>query len=275
MKDFSFEPVLAKAKTIPSSWYTDAAMLSLEQAQIFRRTWQLVAHISQLQEVGDFFTCDVAGEPIVLVRSQDGQLRGFFNVCKHRAGPVARGCGRRKSLQCFYHGWTYSLEGELLRAPEFEGVACFDQKDFALDPVRVEQWGPFLFANLDPDAPPLREYLGDIPEETAHIPLMEMGHYKRVDYYIDCNWKVYVDNYLEGYHIPTAHPGLFKEVDYKQYFVETQRYYSKQHSPIRNPNSLYRRDLPPDKEPEALYYWLFPNVMLNFYRKKEAEGPAL
>jgi choline monooxygenase len=263
---FTFEPDLARATTIPASWYTNADMLKVEQARIFGRTWQIVGRLEQLRNPGDFFTCELAGEPVVVTRATDGQIHALFNVCRHRAGPVARGTGNRKTLQCIYHGWTYELDGRLRTTPEFDGVECFDKASSGLPAVRVDTWGPFVFANLDAEAPPLRDVLGAIPEETRGLPLDRMGYYKRVDYEIDCNWKVYVDNYLEGYHIPMAHPGLYKEIDYNAYRVETFRHYSKQHAPIRDkPDSLYRRHLEEGAAPQALYYWLFPNLMLNIY----------
>ena len=264
--DFTFEPDLSLATTIPASWYADPGMIDQEQLRVFGRAWQIVGRLDQLRQPGDFFTCELAGEPLVITRATDGAIHGFYNVCRHRAGPVARGAGHRKTLQCIYHGWTYELDGRLRNTPEFEGVRCFDRERNGLVPVRVDTWGPFVFANLDADAPPLREVLGDIPAETRDMPLDRMCYYKRVDYEIACNWKVYVDNYLEGYHIPVAHPGLFKEIDYGAYRVETARYYSKQYAPVRDkPDSLYRRHLDEGAAPQALYYWIFPNLMLNIY----------
>ncbi|MGB9752119.1 MAG: (2Fe-2S)-binding protein [Roseiflexus castenholzii] len=266
LNDYVFEPDLARATTIPARWYIDPAMLSIEEERIFGRTWQLVGRVEHVRNPGDYFTCSVVNEPLVVTRDTAGNLHAFYNVCRHRAGSVAEGCGNRKTLQCSYHAWTYNLDGTLRSMPEFEGVENFDKADYGLRPVQVDTWGPFVFVNLDPQAPPLRDVLGAIPEETANMPLERMGFYKRVDYEINCNWKVYVDNYLEGYHIPVAHPGLFKEIDYKQYRVETFRYYSKQHAPIReNPDSLYRRHLEEDAPAQALYYWVFPNLMLNIY----------
>lgn len=263
---FRYQPDLARATTIPASWYTQPAMLPIEAERVFGATWQLVGRAEQVRNPGDFFTCSVGDEPLVVVRGADGELRAFYNVCRHRAGAVASGCGSRKTLQCSYHAWTYALDGRLLSTPEFEGVLDFDRAAYGLRPVRAASWGPFVFVNLDPAAPPLLEVLGDIPAETARFPVERMGFYKRVDYEISCNWKVYIDNYLEGYHIPVAHPGLFKEIDYKQYAVETFRYYSKQHAPIREkPDSLLRRNLAAGESADALYYWLFPNIMLNFY----------
>jgi choline monooxygenase len=266
LTSFHYEPDITLATTIPSRWYLDPAMLALEQERIFGGTWQLVGRVDQARRGGDFFTCAVGDEPLVMTRATDGTLHGFFNVCRHRAGAVAAGAGNRKTLQCSYHGWTYGLDGRLLNTPEFEGVRCFDKTRNGLVAVRVDTWGPFVFANLNHEAPPLHEVLGNIPEETGNIPLERMGFYKRADYEIACNWKVYVDKYLEGYHIPLAHPGLYKEIDYRQYRVETERYYSKQFAPIREkPDSLYRRNLDDGTDAQALYYWLFPNLMLNIY----------
>ncbi len=265
--DFRFEPDLAAASTLPARWYLDPETMARERDRVFARTWQLVGHSDQVRIPGDFFTCTVAGEPLVVVRGDDGEVRALSAVCRHRAGPVAQGAGHRRSLQCSYHGWTYALDGRLLTTPEFDGVRDFDRGQVCLPRFRAEAWGPFLFACLDPAAPPLPEVLGSIPEETGGLPLGNMGLYKRVDYEVECNWKVYVDNYLEGYHIPMVHPGLFRELDYAAYRVETARWHSKQHAPIRAraDAALYHRNLVAGAAPEALYYWLFPNVMLNLY----------
>jgi choline monooxygenase len=266
LTSFHFEPDLSLATTIPARWYSDSAMLALEQERVFGGTWQLAGRVEQVRNAGDFFTCTVGDEPLVVTRATDGTLHAFYNVCRHRAGAVAEGSGNRKTLQCSYHGWTYELDGRLRNTPEFDGVRCFDKAQNGLVPVRVDTWGPFVFVNLSADSPPLQAVLGKIPEETAGVPLERMGFYKRVDYEINCNWKVYVDNYLEGYHIPVAHPGLYREINYKEYRVETERYYSKQYAPIREkPDSLYRRHLEEGASAQALYYWVFPNLMLNIY----------
>lgn len=272
LSDYQYSDDLSEAGTIPSRWYTEPAFLDAEIERVFSRHWQPVGRTEMVARSGDFFTADLAGEPLVITRSKDGTLRGFYNVCKHRAGPVASGKGNRQSLQCRYHGWTYGLDGRLLNAPEFEGVAGWSKADVCLTPVAVEAWGPVVYANLRPDAPPLRTVLGPIMSEVAakNIPIESMSFIERRDYIIDCNWKVYVDNYLEGYHIPIAHPGLFREVDYDNYFVETQPTYSKQHAPMRPASEVEalnrdRRFMRTEAEEEALYYWVFPNTMLNFY----------
>ena len=264
---FPFNPDIARAETIPARLYVDPVYLALEEEKIFARTWQLVGHIARVAEHGDFITGDVGGESVVVVRDGD-TLRGFHNICLHRAGPVASGCGRRKTLQCRYHGWTYRLDGELLRAPEMEGTEGFRPSEMHLLPVQVATWGPLVFANLDLKAPPLIHFLGDLPDRTARFSPAAMRYVHRKAWTIECNWKVYVDNYLEGYHLPMVHPGLHRELDYDQYRVEPHRYWSLQHAPLReiSGDSTDRRYIPSADEPDAQYYWLFPNVMLNIYQ---------
>jgi choline monooxygenase len=264
---------LAQAATIPSRYYLDPAVLEAEKERVFGRTWQLVARAEDLGRVGDFVPASILDEPIVITHGLDGELRGFYNVCRHRAGQVALAKGNRKSLQCRYHGWTYGLDGTLRASPEMEATEDFRKEDFGLVPIRVERWGPFVFANLDDAAPPLGEFLGAIPEEVvaAGFDIEHMRLVERREYVIDCNWKVYVDNYLEGYHLPIAHPDLFREIDYDAYRVEEFRYSSKQHAPIRElkPDQEVGRDRrfvrSAEGENSALYYWVFPNTMFNIY----------
>src|SRR6266478_9477802 len=266
------ETDVARAHTLPKSMYIDPAILELEKDRIFSRTWQLVAHSSELARHGDFKPTTILDEPILLTHTQDDHLRGFYNVCRHRAAQVVTTLGNRKSLQCGYHGWVYGLDGRLQVAREMEGTEDFDKADFGLVPIRVDSLGPFVFANLDDEAAPLAEWIGAIPDEIrrAGYDLSTMRRVERRDYLIDCNWKVYVDNYLEGYHLPIAHPGLFRELDYDQYRVDTFEDYSSQYAPIRpanpdDPRSRDRRYVRSEDEAEALYYWCFPNVMLNVY----------
>lgn len=273
LSDYTPADDLAAASTMPARWYTDPAFLDAEKERIFWKTWQPVGRIDMVARPGDYFACEVVGEPLVVTRGVDGVLRAFYNVCRHRGATVAQGKGNRKSLQCMYHGWTYGLNGRLLNAPEFEGVKNWRKDDVCLPEVKVEAWGPFVFVNLDPAASPMRETsYGPIYDEirAKGFNIDAMTLCERRDYDIACNWKVYVDNYLEGYHLPTAHPGLFKELDYDQYRVDTFRYYSSQYAPIRparpdDPRSRDRRYVRTEDEAEALYYWIFPNVMLNVY----------
>jgi choline monooxygenase len=262
-----------QAHTLPASWYTDPAYLEHEKRAIFWKTWQCVGHFSLVARAGDYFTYDLYGLPVVVVRDRDLQLRAFVNVCPHRAGPLAAGKGNRKSLQCRYHGWTFGLDGSLRNAPEFDGVENWQAEQVCLTRLQVREWGAFIFVRVAHEGAELDEVMGNIGEEVAQagFAIREMAFIERRDYLIDCNWKVYIDNYLEGYHIPIAHPALFREIDYDQYRVDTYRYYSKQFAPIRpsaEANQIAgreRRFLRTDGEQDALYYWVFPNLMLNFY----------
>jgi len=262
--DYSFEERLARAATLPSSWYTDAEILELEKEKVFGRAWQLVGRTEQVARPGDYFTALIADEPILVARGEDEKLRAFSNVCRHRAGPVAAGSGTRRIFQCGYHGWSYSLEGRLLGTPEFDGVECFSKEANCLPEFRVETWGALVFVNLDPHSAPLGETLEDLSSLISPCDLSTMQFAARKDWYVDCNWKVYVDNYLEGYHIPVVHPSLNREIDYARYRTETRSYYSIQHSPIKGSATRLHRDEDADKN-KVQFSWVFPNLMLNVY----------
>jgi choline monooxygenase len=267
------------AQTLASRFYIDPAILEIEKARIFRRTWQLVGTLSHacgevngakrtIADPESFFTADVGGEPIVVVRDKPGTLRAFSNVCRHRAGPIASGSGCKNVLRCGYHGWTYTLDGRLIGTPDIEGVEFFDRSTVGMVPLRLETWEQFIFVNFDQNAEPLATYLGEIPGQAKGFQFDGLELAERRDYVIDCNWKVYVDNYLEGYHIPIAHPGLMREIDYSQYRTDTFRYHSQQFAPIRAmkvEDAGERFYAPGTGSQEALYFWIFPNLMLNLY----------
>jgi choline monooxygenase len=267
------------AQTLASRFYTDPPILEIEKTKIFRRTWQLVGTLDQscgevngvprtISDPESFFTADLAGEPIVVVRDKLGVMRAFSNVCRHRAGPIAQGSGCKNVLRCAYHGWTYALDGRLIGTPDVDGVEFFDRSTMGMVPLRLETWEKFIFVNFDRDAEPLSAFLGDIPQQARGFQFEGLQFAHRRDYVIDCNWKVYVDNYLEGYHIPIAHPGLMREIDYAQYRTDTFRYHSQQFAPIRamKPEDAGERFYAPGTGlREALYFWIFPNLMLNIY----------
>jgi choline monooxygenase len=256
---------LSRASTLPARWYTDPAALLRENEALFARTWQLAGRATQLEEPGDYFTLDVAGEPLIVVRETERRLRALSAVCRHRAGPVARGAGHRSSFQCGYHGWTYGLDGRLLATPEFEAVEAFDRTSVRLPEARVGTWGPFVFVNLDEQAPPLEEWMPEVFSRASALPLQRMRLVERRDYVVACNWKVYVDNYLEGYHIPIVHPALFRELDYASYRTETFEHVSLQLSPLRRGGENRHYAAPEEQAGEALYFWVFPNLALNLY----------
>jgi phenylpropionate dioxygenase-like ring-hydroxylating dioxygenase large terminal subunit len=270
--EFDVEAEIARAWTLRSHLYTDAGVFAAEKEKIFARTWQVVGHASQVANPGDYFTTELIGEPLLFVRGSDGRLRGFYNVCRHRAGPPAEGCGSRKLFRCGYHGWTYGLDGALISATEIEGVEGFRAEDFALAPVRTEEWFNLIFTNLNLDARPLGECLGELPQQAETFPFAAMKRFERRTYDMRCNWKTYVDNYLEGYHLPSVHPGLNRELDYNAYVVEPHEKYIRQFSPIRGaqPGDATPRRYQDAGEGSSSplttdYFWIFPNWMLNCY----------
>ena len=221
-----------------------------------------------IADAGAYFTVDVIGEPVVVVRDNAGTLRAFSNVCRHRAGPIAQGAGCRNVFQCGYHGWTYTLDGRLIGTPEVDGMEFFDRSTMGMFPLRCETWEQFIFVNFDREASPLSEFLGNIPELAAGFQFAGLELTERREYHVDCNWKVYVDNYLEGYHIPIVHPGLMKEIDYPRYRTEVFRYHSQQLGPVKEVKAGEAADrvyAPGPGLSDALYFWVFPNLMVNIY----------
>ncbi len=262
------DPDIGEAWSLPAPFYTDPSVPALERGKIFDRTWQAVGHCHQLANPGDFFTVELQGEPLLLVRGAGGELRGFYNVCRHRAGPPAEGCGSRKVFRCAYHGWTYGLDGSLISAPEFEGQQNFSPDRFALAPVRAEQWFNLIFVNFDPNADSLGKSLGALPKQVEGFDFSRMKLFQRRTYDMKCNWKTYVDNYLEGYHLPSVHPGLNRELDYGAYTVEAYARHVRQFSPIRGAqpgDASPRRYREAREDLTTEYFWIFPNWMLNCY----------
>jgi choline monooxygenase len=257
---------LAEASTIPAPWYIDPRIFELERHNVFSKTWQLVARTSQLQHAGDYVTARLAGEPIVVVRGADGALRSFYNVCRHHAAAVvSEPCGRAQILQCPYHGWKYGLDGSLKGMPEFEGVENFDRAQNGLLPIRVESWECFVFVNLDLNAIPLNQFLGRLVQRVAPLNIGTLHYFDRRTYNIHCNWKVFVDNYLDGgYHVPHLHKGLSSVLDYKQYTIENEDRYCLQSSPMVA-SSEDAATGNTRKGDRAWYFWQYPNLMINCY----------
>jgi choline monooxygenase len=258
---------LEKASTIPAPWYRDARIQALELATVFGKTWQVAGRLDQVREKGEFFTADLAGEPIVVVRGDDSRLHGFYNVCRHHAAAVvteAQGCARQ--FRCPYHGWTYGIDGALKGMVEFEGVCNFDRAKNGLVPIAVDAWENFVFVNLDPRAAPLRNFLGSVPGLVAPLQLSEKLHYfDRRIYTLHCNWKVYVDNYLDGgYHVPHAHKGLSSVIEYTQYTIENFERACLQSSPLSS-DANSAAGVAATRQGRAFYLWIYPNFMINAY----------
>lgn len=258
---------LEKAWTIPAPWYFDPGIAELERASIFSATWQVVGRADQVHANGQFFTADLAGEPLVVVRGEDGQLRAFYNVCRHHAAAVVTEAqGDAKQFRCPYHGWTYGIDGELKGMVEFDGVCNFDRAKNGLVPVCVDVWENFVFVNLDGRAGPLRDFLGAVPELVAPLSLSRKLHFfDRRIYTLNCNWKVYVDNYLDGgYHVPHAHKGLNSVIEYTKYTIENFERACLQSSPLSS-DPTSEAGVAATRQGRAFYLWLYPNFMINAY----------
>ena len=258
---------LAQAYTIPAAWYTDPRVAHLELQSVFSRNWQAVGRLAQLEKPGDYITASVANEPIVVVRGRDGKLRAFYNVCRHHAMTVMNEpCGHAEHMRCPYHGWTYNLEGELRGMTEFEGVKNFERADNGLVPVRVEPWENFVFVNLDPSAASLHDFLGSLVKLVKPLGFGQLKFVERRSYIQNCNWKVYVDNFLDGgYHVPHMHKGLNSVLDYTNYTIENVDRCCVQSSPVSVDAKSEASAAATRKGDRAYYFWQYPNFMLNWY----------
>jgi choline monooxygenase len=260
--------------TPPAGTYVDAGLWSRERRAVFGNEWLLAGHGQALVEPGDYLACEIAGWRLLVVVDDGGELRGHHNVCRHRAGPlVDQGCGRVPGLVCRYHGWAYGLDGRLRSARDFGAAEGFDPSTVALWPVRAERWRGLVFVHLELDgpAPPLVEALGTFADECAPFPIESLTVVREVEHGLRCNWKVYAENYLEGYHIPLVHPGLNKEIDAKRYAVHVDE----AHRWVRH--SAPARDGAVNL---GRWLWRWPNLALNLYpdamnvERYDPVGPA-
>ncbi len=258
--DLDIEPI-ERAHTVPAEWYFEERFWKLDR-EIVQGSWQFVGHTSQLPDPGDYLTADVAGEPVIVVRDNDGALKAHFNVCKHRGGPLAMDrCGHANMLQCKYHGWTYRLDGSLRGVPKFDRSELFDKREFGLTPVHVSVWLGLVFVSIRFPKIPVAEQLAGIDEQIKPLDISNLRHARTVEYDVACNWKVYADNYLEGYHVPLVHPELCQMIDMRDYVTETHAYYSVQYSALKTAGYSHKETA--NEGDRAFYYLVFPNVMLN------------
>jgi len=256
---------LEKAHCLPNTWYTSPEIARLERDRVFARTWQAAGRRELVAKPGQFLTTDIADEPILVVRGDDGVLRAFVNVCRHRAARVcSEECGTVTKLRCHYHGWTYDLAGNLRGVPEFDGVEGFRREENGLPPVSVAEWGPYVWVHLEKPREPLEQFLAPLPTwSDSRNALNELVWHTRKHYDLACNWKVYVDNYLDGgYHVNTIHPGLAGVLDYREYRTTPDRNTVLQSSPMKPAEGETGRTRTGDL---AAYWWVFPNVMVNLY----------
>ncbi len=259
---------LEHASTIPAAWYVDPRIYDLELQTVFRRSWQVAGRLDDLRAPGDFTTCELpGGEPIVVARGADGVLRGFFNVCRHHAAAVVTSDrGSAQQFRCPYHGWTYALDGALKGTPDFADVCGFDRSAHGLVPVDCEAAEKWAFVRPEKDGATLSAFLGS--SLTSHLAArgLDTLHWlERRRYTLDCNWKVFVDNFLDGgYHVPHVHRGLDSVLSSREYTIETGERFCLQWSPIVSAGAEERTGAVRQGE-HAFYYWIYPNFMINCY----------
>jgi phenylpropionate dioxygenase-like ring-hydroxylating dioxygenase large terminal subunit len=252
-------------RTTPWSWYVDPAALQLEHDRVFRRFWQYVGHTGEIADPASFHTTRAGNVPVLLVRDEEGTLRAFLNVCRHRGSIVCKGSGRRATLQCPYHAWTYGLDGKLLTAPRSDREGGIEVEELGLVPLQLDTWGSFVFVNPDLDAPPLAEVLEDVPEQTAEagIDVGSLRFLTRVEFEYEANWKICAENFLECYHCAVAHPGFSAVMDVSPdaYLLETSRWRASQYSPPR-PEPRGTFDISGEVE-RGQFHLLFPGTLIN------------
>jgi choline monooxygenase len=247
----------AAQSTAPASVYRDPARYDDERRHVFGRSWLFMGHTSELAREGDVVAATVAGYPILVVRSASG-LRAFHNVCRHRAGPLFeedRGnCGA--ALTCKYHGWAYALDGRLKSARDFGVAPGFDPRNYALFELKVDVWRGFVFVNAEKTAPALAQLLAPLDARLGRREMDTLVHVDRRTHDIACNWKVYVENYLEGYHIPAVHPALDAQVDASKYEVSVEGGVCFHSAPLKNGS---------DTVYDGLWAFVQPNLGFNVY----------
>lgn len=252
---------IEKSYTIPSEWYYDDTLFNLEKSSIFSKSWHLVGPEKVIPNVGDSIVKKINNQPIIISRQKDESVKAFYNVCQHRGGPLLRKNTCLKAFQCKYHGWTYNLNGTLIKTREFEGVKDFEIEKHSLKSIDLRSWMGLIFINFKVGSNFPVEIFKEIENRIAPINFLNYIHHSNVSYSIKCNWKTYIDNYLEGYHIPFVHPKLNKVINYKLYKTELFKNHSLQSVPIEPDKNPYKRNKKSDIF--AYYYTIFPNILLN------------
>jgi phenylpropionate dioxygenase-like ring-hydroxylating dioxygenase large terminal subunit len=260
-----YDPDPAHSHSLRSEAYTEQRWAEVDVRAIFWRTWQWVCHVEKLRDAGSYVSTTVAGMPVAVVRGKDGGLRGFYNVCKHRAHELLSGSGSARAIMCPYHAWTYDLSGQLIAARKTRNMD-FDPQQICLDQVLVEEFGGFVYVNLDATAAPLRDQAGDLALEIAKwAPDVEkLTFAKRLTYDVRTNWKNVIDNFLECYHCHITHQEFVDLVDMSTYEVRTHGIWSSHFAEAgKEPNTAY--DVSGATVTQHAVWWLWPNTCLLRY----------
>ena len=247
--------------TLPARLYGDPDAWTRERSGVFGRSWLFLGHEGEAPEPGDWIATDIAGHRLLMLRGKDGVLRAFHNVCRHRAGPLVQGASGRceGELVCAYHGWRYALDGRLRAATGFGAVEGFDPRDFGLFAVRLETWRGLVFVNLDAEAAALADHVAPLEALLAERGMAIAAPALRRAHDLACDWKVYAENYLEGYHIGAVHPVLAGELGSAEYRVRVD-------GDLVVQEAVGVNDGPQAGAQAGVWGWLWPNLGINVYR---------
>ena len=273
IRDFGIDKDIRRAWTLPARVYSDPEYFELQKDRVFARSWQWIGDSARVKapgRVSPFTLLDgCLNEPLVLTSDDEGTVRCLSNVCTHRGAIVVEGEGHARSLRCRYHGRKYSLDGKFVSMPEFDTTVGFPSEKDNLPQLKLERLGPLLFSGLAPEIP-FDEWIAPVRERVSWMPLDEFVRdtATSMDYLINANWALYCDNYLEEFHIPYVHAGLAEKLDYSGYRTERYRWGNLQLGIAKQGEPAF--DLPKDhpnakERVGAFYFWLFPNIMFNFY----------
>jgi len=261
-----YDEIATRSHSINTRCYVDPKFLKIEREQVFHRSWQFLCHEEKLRDPGSYVTLGIEGQSIVGVRNREGELKGYYNVCKHRGHELLSGEGQTKRITCPYHAWTYDLDGALVNAPRSEHLENFNQKEICLEPVQIETFCHLVFVNLDPAASSLAMQSGDLAPEIMHYApdLADLTFSTRLTYRIKANWKSVVDNFLECYHCPVAHKSFSSMIDMDTYQVKTHGIYSSHMAKARlGENSAY--NIADATVTDHAVWFLWPNITLMRY----------
>ena len=222
---------LTQYLNLDPSLYVREDVWQAERQRIFARSWQFMGPVSQVADPGQYLAIDIAGTPVFAIRGKDGTLRGFKNVCRHRGAKLlADGTGKCGLVVCPYHKWSFADTGRLVQAPWYGRDPAIIPEDWPLDPVHLAEWRGLLFAALDPEAT-LLDQLGDLPAELADEPMESYAATDSATVSFDANWKIYTDNFVEGYHIPGTHPSFYAAIDFEAFETTAHRGFVKMTAP--------------------------------------------
>ncbi len=266
------------ARTLPGRYYTAPEVFADEQERIFAHHWICTGRDAALAAPGDYVLVDVAGESIIVLRDQSGERRAYYNVCRHRGTRLceARTGRLSETIQCPYHAWTYALDGRLIGAPHMHEVEDFDKKAYALHPVALAEWEGFLFVNLDAEAAPVPQWFAPLKDRFARYHLPRLRTVRRIEYEVNANWKLILQNYNECLHCPTIHPELSTKLPYTSGANDLiEGPFLGGYMEIKAPNesatmtgracALRLGHLPAEDQRRAFYYALFPTMMLSLH----------